>query len=458
MKRPGGGAPAGLSATAALLMAGACEQARAIATGRVAPDALRQAQRDAIDVRGPGLNAYLALTDVPFSPTGRPASAGPLWGSSFAVKDNIDVAGLVTHAGLRAWGGVPAERDAPVVARLSAAGLACLGKANMHPMALGATNRNPDFGDCAHPRAAGRTPGGSSGGSAALVAAGLCGLALGTDTMGSVRIPAAYCGVVGFKPSHGLLPLEGVVPLCRLLDHVGVLARRVEDVSAAMAAMRADAGGTGAAAWSVASQPPGMPARVAVLRDPRAAGADEAVARAFERALEALRARTGWILEPVDLKDHDAAATRRAGLLLCEAELHTLLGPLVDADPQVLPPELLAMMRYIAGRTAVDLGRALAQAGRAGERLDRLIEGFDALLLPTVPQPAFAMDGPVPPNQADFTVLANMSGAPALNLPLPVAADALPVGLQLVGHRGHDAELLALAAQAEAAIDGARSD
>jgi Asp-tRNA(Asn)/Glu-tRNA(Gln) amidotransferase A subunit family amidase len=436
-----------------LLQRGACDQARAIAAGRVTPGTMLQAQCEAIAALQPVLNGYVARAGALPAPPPRPADAGPLWGSSFAVKDNIDVAGFVTHAGLRAWGGPPAERDAPVVARLAAAGLACLGKANMHPMALGATNRNPDFGDVAHPRAAGRTPGGSSGGSAALVAAGLCGLALGTDTMGSVRIPAAYCGVVGFKPSHGLLPLAGVLPLCRLLDHVGVLARRVEDVAAALDAMwpAPDRRGTTA---PLELLPAAAPRRVALLRDPRAAGADEPVARAFEHALETLRARTGWAFTPVDLHGHDAAATRRAGLLLCEAELHALLGPLLETAPQALPADLLSMMRYIAGRSAIDLGRALAQAGRAGEQLDRLTDGFDALLLPTVPQQAFAMEGPVPPNQADFTVLANMNGAPALSLPVPVAADMLPVGLQLVGQRGHDAGLLALAAQAEAALGG----
>src|SRR5690606_33919604 len=125
-------------------------------------------------------------------------------------------------------------RDAAIVARLRAAGMHCLGKLNMHAAALGASNHNPDYGDCINPRRAGHTAGGSSGGSAAAVAAGLCGIALGSDTMGSVRIPAAYCGVVGFKPSHETLGLDGMVTLCRLLDHAGLLARCVEDIVAAM--------------------------------------------------------------------------------------------------------------------------------------------------------------------------------------------------------------------------------
>ena len=213
-----------------LLMASASDQARAVAAGQISAAALLQLQVDAIDQLQPALNAYIARTPSPDPGQGRSA----LSGSSFAAKDNFDVAGLPASSGLRALARVPA-RDAAVVARLRAAGLACLGKLNMHPMALGASNHNPDYGDCFNPVRAGFTPGGSSGGSGAAVAAGLCGLALGSDTMGSVRIPAAYCGVVGFKPSHETLGLDGVDPLCRWLDHAGLLARSVEDISSALA-------------------------------------------------------------------------------------------------------------------------------------------------------------------------------------------------------------------------------
>ena len=429
-----------------LLLAGACEQSRALAAGRLAPGELLDAQLAALRAGQPELNCYLTACETPRAPS-LPA-AGPLWGSTFAVKDNIDVAGLPTHAGLRAWGGAPAPADAPVVARLAAAGMVCLGKLNMHPMALGATNHNPDFGPCRNPRSTDRTPGGSSGGSAAAVAAGLCGLALGTDTMGSVRLPAAYCGVIGFKPSHGLLPLQGVVPLSTLLDHVGVIARRVEDVACAMAALAPGAGWPPAGPGARAARP-----RVAALRDARAAGASPEVASAYDDALRALQAGTDWAIEPVGLDGLDFGVIRRGGLLLCEAELHALLRPLLQARPEALPADLLAMMRYIGGRSAADLGRALAQVGQAGECLDRATAGCDALLLPTTPQVAFPLDGPAPASQADFTAPANMNGAPAISLPAPVPRGALPAGLQIVGHRGHDAALLALGAQAEAALE-----
>jgi aspartyl-tRNA(Asn)/glutamyl-tRNA(Gln) amidotransferase subunit A len=424
-----------------LLFASACEQARAIARGDTTAQQLLQAQYAEIARRDPGLHAYVALAAAPAS---TPAAASPLAGSTFAAKDNFDVAGLPTAAGLRALVRT-AQRDAAVVARLRAAGLHCLGKLNMHPMALGASNHNPDYGDCAHPTHPGHTAGGSSGGSAAAVAAGLCGIALGTDTMGSVRIPAAYCGVVGFKPGHETLGLDGVVALCRLLDHAGLLARRVEDVVAALRI-----------AAPHAAQPPTRTGRwrVGVVQDAGEHGTTADVLAACDTALAKLAQRPELECVPVRLRGLDLGAIRRAGLLLCEAELQPLLATLVAQQPQALPPDLLAMMRYIERKSAVDLGRALATVAQAGEQLDALAAPFDAVLLPTAPQVAFRMDGPVPANQADFTALANMNGAPAISLPLPVARDALPVGLQAIGRRGHDHALLQLAGWLEGALSG----
>lgn len=424
--------------TRELLFAGACEQARAIASGAATAQALLQAQYEEIARRDPQLHAYIALADAPAE---APAGTSPLAGSTFAAKDNFDVAGLPTAAGLRALAR-PAPRDAAVVARLRAAGLHCLGKLNMHPMALGASNHNPDYGDCVHPAHAGYTAGGSSGGSAAAVAAGLCGIALGTDTMGSVRIPAAYCGVAGFKPSHETLGLDGVVPLCRLLDHAGILARRVEDIEAALRI---------AAPYAPAPRDPGR-WRIGVLQDAGEHGATTEVLAAYEAGLARLAERPELECVPVRIQGLDLGAIRRAGLLLCEAELHPLLATLIMQKPEALPADLLAMMRYIERKSALDLGRALATATQAGERLDALSAPFDALLLPTAPQVAFRMDGPVPANQADFTALANMNGAPAISLPLPVAQGAFPVGLQAIGRRGHDHALLQFAGWLEGAL------
>jgi aspartyl-tRNA(Asn)/glutamyl-tRNA(Gln) amidotransferase subunit A len=335
-----------------------------------------------------------------------------------------------------------AREDAPVVAALRAAGMHCLGKLNMHPMALGASNHNPDFGDCFNPLRAGHSPGGSSGGSGAAVAAGLCALALGTDTMGSVRIPAAYCGVVGFKPSHGVLGLQGVVPLSRLLDHVGLLARRVEDLGAAMDWL---------APTLPASANPGRP-RLGVVRDVHALGAQAEVAEAYAQGLRQLAHAIDADWVDVALDAPLLGRARRAGLLLCEAELHGLLEPVLREQPERLPADLRAMMAYIEGRSAVDLGRALSLVGQMGEHWQHLTGEVDVLLLPTALQTAFAMDAPVPAHQADLTAPANMAGLPAISLPLPVPQGVLPVGLQMVGRRGQDRALLHLAERVEAAL------
>lgn len=424
----------------ALILEGACEQARRIRRGDITPSELIAAQYAAVAERNPAVNAVIALAEPPET-QGTPADSA-LAGTSFGVKDNIDVAGMRTGAGLRRFGHT-AEHDAPVVARLRAAGLHCLGKLNMHAMALGASNHNADLGHCFNPWRSGHTPGGSSGGSAAAVAAGFCSIALGSDTMGSVRIPAAYCGVVGFKPSHETLGLEGVTPLCRLLDHVGFLARRVEDVVAAMAITAPQLRPAGQVT---------RPWRIGVVRDAAEHGATAEVMAAYTQALSELTGHREVQWVEVGLSGLRLDAIRRAGLLLCEAELHPLIAPMLNEEPAVLPADLVAMMRYIERKSALDLGQSVARIAQAAEALESLTANVDALVLPSAPQTAFAMDGPIPANQADFTAPANASGAPAISLPIRVAPGALPVGLQVIGHRGHDLALLQIAAWLEQSL------
>lgn len=423
-----------------VLLATAVEQARGMRAGHWTAADLIAAQREAIARVNPRLNAYVAQTgDVPTVPL----DASPLAGVAFAVKDNIALAGFPSQAGLRAWDAPAPRDDAPVVRRLKDAGLVCLGKLNMAPMALGATNANRDFGDCHNPLGVGWTPGGSSGGAGAAVAAGLCAVALGTDTMGSVRIPASYCGVVGFKPGTGEIATSGVVPLSRLLDHVGILARSVEDVAQAFALARSPA--------AACAGPEDDPAELAIPARPRSLGLTADVADAFDAVVAKLRAE-GWRLREVDFSFHDFGAARRAGLLLCEAELLDLLAPAVATRADEFPPDLLAMLRYPSGKSAVDLARALSVVVGAGARFSELQREHEMLLLPTAPQPAFRFDQPVPANQADLTAIANMTGGPAISLPVRVPEGALPIGVQIIGVRGGDARLLAQAARLEARL------
>ena len=421
----------------ALLQQTACEQARQIKAKTIQAQNLLKQQLDAIGMHNPIINVFVEVQQTSDITDGV-AAFSALAGSTFAVKDNMDVQGVPSHCGLRALHAQPAAQDAPVVARLKAAGMVCLGKLNMHAMALGATNHNADFGNCYNPVRAGYTPGGSSGGSAAAVAAGLCGIALGTDTLGSVRIPAAYCGVVGFKPSFGALSTDGVMPLSRLLDHVGVLARGVEDVVAAFGVMTDNK----AHPQINASGPSVL--NLAIPADLDDLGLTHEVRRAFEQGLQRLQ-KAGYVLHPVDFKQGDFSAMRKAGLLLCEAELLGTLSPTLTKHRADMPKDLLGMLDFISQRSAQDIGRAVAILVRGGQFLTQRASGFDALLLPTAPHTAFDMNAAVPHNQADLTAMANMSGAPAISLPLPVASGQLPVGLQLIGQRGADAQLLDLA-------------
>ncbi len=350
-----------------------------------------------------------------------------------AIKDNIDIAGQPTGAGLGLPGRI-AERDADVVARLRAAGTALLGKTRMDEAALGASGDNPHHGRTLNPRAAGCSPGGSSSGSAAAVAAGHCDAALGTDTLGSVRIPAAYCGVVGLKPGLGVLPMGGVVPLSPTLDTVGILARTVDVAAVVLRQL----GGPAEEASLVLRL--GMPdALESMVLAPPIRAALNAARRGCQAA--------GWTVGPRAVPGWDPTATRRAGLLLAEAEGAAVHAALLGDNDPALSPALRALLRYgrDAGPDRVAQARRVLQAASAG--VEAALAGCDLLLLPTTAAPAFAWADRPPPDQANLTALANAGGHPAISVP---SAGFGRAGLQLVGPHGSEGRLLAAARMLEA--------
>lgn len=379
------------------------------------------------------------------------SAENPLLDLTFAIKSNIAVSGLAHTAGMGAYRHRIATEDAFVVARLREAGAAIVGTVNMEEAALGAVTNNPHFGKTHHPQRHGLTPGGSSGGSAAAVAAGLTHAALGTDTMGSCRIPAAYCGVVGFKPSFGRLSCRGVEPLSRRLDHVGILANSVADVAAVFAVLdRFDVQDANAREYA-APFVKNTHLAIAVLDAASMADLTDAVRAAYVSALATLTA-SGYKLVPRHIDQSKLARARCAGLLICEAELANSLAKLLEEKGEGVSAHLREMIAFGTKQSAPKLAAAHATIDDAELTLRNQLEGVDAVCWPTAPQTAFSFDDPVPANQADFTCLANFTGAPAISLPIPAPVDSLPIGMQLMMARGQDAALLKLASQIESQL------
>jgi 2-dehydropantoate 2-reductase len=373
------------------------------------------------------------------------AADGPLLGMPVAVKDMIDVAGVVRGNGNpRAMAeGRPASSDAPVVARLRAAGADVFATAALLEYAAGA--QHPDLPEVRNPADPTLTAGGSSGGSAALVAAGVCPAALGTDTGGSIRVPASYCGCVGLKPTHGLVPVDGVTPLAPSFDHVGVLAADVATASRVLAAL------TGVAPVTA---PEPVALRVGLLAeqvaDPRVQpGTRAAVEAAVERLVAA-----GVLVVEIDPAPLQALDEVFGPVILHEAWRE--LGALA-ADPTWFGPDTDRLIR--SGRDVTENAYTSALALREAllPAADALLHGVDVLLGPAVPFVAPVttpvIDSPVGETEGLFSMSANLTGQPAVVLPCGTDG-GLPVGLQLMGRRGGDAELMAAAATVERVLRG----
>jgi aspartyl-tRNA(Asn)/glutamyl-tRNA(Gln) amidotransferase subunit A len=396
--------------------------------------------RDEIAARDARLGIVWHLAPQP------PTGSGPLSGLTLAVKDNVDVAGMPTTVGIAAYANRIATQDAPCVAGLRRAGATILGKVAMHEGALGATTDAPRL--CHNPLRPGFTPGGSSGGSGAAIAAGFADLAIGTDTMGSVRIPAAYCGVVGLKPTAGLVSRTGVVPLSPHLDHVGMLAATPRLAARGLEAMVADDPADPASrpvpdGWrAVPRQPPTITGLRIGLPQPVLSAPMEDAVRTAWNAAGARLGDLGAIIEPVPVPGWDPSPTRRAGLLWIEAEAAALHEGLID-DPAAASPAFRAALDYGRKLTGIRLARARFRLDEARAGILRALDSCDVLLMPTAPQRAFAHGTPVPPDQADFCAIANVAGLPALALPWP--AEGLPASVQLLGRPHAEALLVSLA-------------
>lgn len=378
-------------------------------------------------------HTFISLTD----------EVGP--GPVVAVKDVIDVRGCVTTAGglpsahgPRADGARPADPgtgfaldDAVVVQTVRAAGCRVVGKSNLHEFCLGPTSENPHHGSVANPRDRARMAGGSSGGSAAAVAAGLCDWALGTDTSGSVRIPAALCGVVGIKPSTGLVASTGTVPLSRTQDTIGPLAPDVPTAAHALQLM------TGLPIAEASQGRRGGPLRLGVP-----GGWDDGLSADVRSVWDELAQDLPRVSVP------DLAGVCSTGSVIVMAEAAAVHRERLGHDPQLYGSDVRDLLTRASRVARQDYVTALMAAARTKVALEEALRGFDALLLPTTRITAPLLGSDV--RWADLTDLTrpfSVTGHPVVTLPAPTTG--LPVGIQVVGRLGDDAGTVAVAAALE---------
>lgn len=348
----------------------------------------------------------------------RDAALSAIDGVPVLVKANIAVAGRPWTAGIGAYRDRIAPVDAEVVARLRQAGAVILGSVNMHEGALGATTDNPWFGRTQNPHREGFTPGGSSGGSGAAVAAGLCAAALGTDTMGSVRIPSAYCGVFGHKPRYGAVPDAGVTALSWTLDHIGPHARSAADCAAILrviADLPHEALNNGV---------------VGVLDFKGQVDVEPQVAAAFAGTVARTKA-LGFMVETVRLPNYDFGRMRRLGLLVSEAEGYVVHQAMLAERPEGFSEGFRSLLEWGAGQPAHRLASAYREIAHTGAAVRAAFAPYAAVLMPTAPQIAFPF-GDAPANQADFTAIGNFTGLPATAFPVGVTAEGMPLSCQVV--------------------------
>jgi len=434
------------------------EAAEAIRGRRLSPVSLTEACLTRTLALEPRLNAFITVTADRAREQARTTEReieaghykGPLHGIPVAVKDLFATKGILTTAGSRILDSWIPDEDATVVRKLHEAGAVLLGKLGMHEFAYGVSSVNPHFGDVHNPWDTTKIPGGSSGGSAVAVVAGEAYAALGSDTGGSIRIPASLCGCVGLKPTYGRASLFGAVPLSWSLDHPGPLARTVRDVALTMAAIAGhDPRDPISANRPVPDFLAGIDAgpqklRVGVPTDHVWDECDPAIAKAVRAAIEALARAGAEILEIRWTRAAEYAKASSAVLGVEARAYHEGAFPGRSAEYGPLIRARLASQGDVDAETYARSMRLLLEA--RGGAADRDLDGVDVLAMPTVPSRAWTIEEakeiPRPSEWTRITRIFDLTGQPAISVPCGIDPDGLPIGLQFAARMWDEAAAL----------------
>ena len=440
------------------------EASQLIRRRELSPVDLVRAYLDRIDSYNDRLNAYITVTANRALERARELETeieggswrGPLHGIPIALKDNIDTVGVLTSAGSGVFADRIPDENAHVVTQLEAAGAIFLGKLNMHEFAFGASSAISHYGPVRNPWDLDRIPAGSSGGSGAAVSARLCAGALGTDTGGSIRMPAAHCGIVGFKPTHGLSSIRGIIPISTSYDHVGPMCRTVADSALLLQGMAGyDPRGIASIneripTYITAVQRHTSALRIGIPESMFFEDLDSQILATVDRAIDVLRGLTNSVR-------HVELPAPPPENRVIRSEAYAWHEPYLEERRELYDPIILDRILEGEGVPATEYVDAVNTLALARKGVASAFEEVDLLVTPTVPilpiriddERARTGDFELVRNTAPF----NMLGIPAISLPCGFSSEGLPIGLQISGRRLGELDVLAMAHAYEQATD-----
>ena len=452
------------------------EASRLVREKKVSPVDLTQECLRRIEQLNPKLNAFITITtESAMADAGRAESEiqqghwkGPLHGIPIALKDLVDTAGVRTTAGSGLLKDRVPTNDADIVRRLKAAGAVLVGKTNLHEFAYGGSSAISYFGPVRNPWNSAYSPGGSSGGSAAAVATQMCYGAIGTDTGGSIRMPAAYCGIVGLKPTYGRVSATGVIPLSWSLDHVGPMTRTVMDTALMLQVIAGyDPQDPGSIDVPVPEYAATLTASTSSLRIgiPRAyfyEALDPDIQAAMDTALDVVKrlTRMQHDMAPLATDATYSSVMTPYGIILT-AEAYEYHKQYVSEHPELYQPATVKRIRAGADVTLSKYMQSRRQLDQIRHAVSRVFDSVDVVITPTTPVPPFAIADLTDPDTArpkELQMLHNtrpfdMLGLPTISVPCGFTAQGLPIGMQITGPPEGEAAVLRLAYAYEQATD-----